>query len=203
MTTSTWQQPSQSIRARRLPARKPVMPSALLGMLVFVGAELMFFLGLISAFIVIKAGVSTWAPPADVTLPVATTAFNTLMLLLSGVALFLSGRTRKTRGADTHLWIRCYEVALGLGAFFVAYQGYEWVQLVRYGMNMTSSIYGACFYLLIGTHALHAFAALLGMAWYYPKVARHEMSAEGLMAIQAFWFLVVGIWPVLYGLVYF
>ena len=47
-----------------------------------------------------------------------------------------------------------------LGAFFVLFQGVEWVALLREGLTLTSSTHGAFFYLIIGTHALHAVVAL-------------------------------------------
>ena len=66
---------------------------------------------------------------------------------------------------------------------------------------MHSSIFGACFYLLIGSHGLHALmgaVALLYFANVFEKTQRGTIHA-----LMIFWFLVVGIWPVLFGLVYF
>ena len=183
--------------------RTPLVPSAVFGTLVFVGTELMFFMGLISAYMVIKAGAGNWVPPESVRLPVAATAFNTAMLLLSGVSLFVAGRQAKKEGMSSPKVMRSYLIALLLGGFFVAYQGYEWVQLVRFGMTMTSGIFGACFFLLIGAHGIHALGALIAMAWFFGKMKQGTLSIETLMGMQVFWFFVVGIWPILYGLVYF
>ena len=45
-------------------ARTPqLLPSGVLGMLIFVFAELMLFGGLISAFTIIKSGAAVWPPP--------------------------------------------------------------------------------------------------------------------------------------------
>jgi heme/copper-type cytochrome/quinol oxidase subunit 3 len=191
-----------SLPQRDLTRPTSPIPSAVFGTLVFVGAELMFFMGLISAYLVIKAGVNNWVPPESVRLPVMATAFNTLVLLLSGLTLFVAGRQMKEEGPSPKV-MRTYLVALLLGAFFVIFQGYEWVRLVSYGMTMTSSIFGACFFLLIGSHGVHALGALLAMAWFYRHLSQGKLTREGLMGIQVFWFFVVGIWPILYGLVYF
>ncbi len=64
--------------------RAALLADGVCGMLIFVVTETMFFTALISAFVIIKAGVDAWSPPAGVLLPVAATAFNTLLLLLSG-----------------------------------------------------------------------------------------------------------------------
>ena len=54
-----------------------------------------------------------------------------------------------------------------LGAMFVMLQGREWVGLLAQGLTMYSSGLGAFFYLIVGVHAIHAVAALigLGVAW--------------------------------------
>ena len=44
--------------------------------------------------------------------------------------------------------------------FFVVFQGFEWVRLIGEGLTMTSGTLGAFFYLIVGMHALHAFAAI-------------------------------------------
>jgi cytochrome c oxidase subunit III len=189
---------------RRSNGRVPAVPSEVLGMLIFVLTEVMFFLALISAFLVIRAQVfGTWAPPGELKLPVLMTAFNTAVLLISGVLMVLATKAfakpdGKARG----------QVLLGqailFGAFFVGVQGYEWVKLIRYGMTMTSGIFGATFYLLIGSHGLHALAAIVAMGWMLFKMRKGWLvSVNGMRAMAIFWLFVVGIWPVLYGLVYF
>ncbi|TAJ71199.1 MAG: hypothetical protein EPO42_15180, partial [Gallionellaceae bacterium] len=46
----------QTVRVVGPGARREVVPSGLLGMVIFVGTEVMFFAGLISAFTISKAG---------------------------------------------------------------------------------------------------------------------------------------------------
>ena len=47
----------------------------------FLGAEAMFFAGLIGAYIVFRVGSAIWPPPFQPRLPVAITAVNTLILV--------------------------------------------------------------------------------------------------------------------------
>jgi cytochrome c oxidase subunit III len=58
-------------------------------------------------------------------------------------------------------------------------------------------------FLLIGTHGLHAAAAALALISLYVQLRRGTLKLDHLRAMQIFWYFVVGIWPVLYGLVYF
>jgi heme/copper-type cytochrome/quinol oxidase subunit 3 len=182
--------------------RAPPVADSVFAMLIFVATEVMFFTALISAFVIIKAGVEPWSPPVGVRLPVVATAANTLLLFLSGVFLYQAGRRFATEGATP--WVRTLLGAAALlGMGFVFFQGIEWMRLIAYGMTMTSGIFGACFFLLIGMHGLHAAAAAVAMGYLYTRLKRQELRADHVQAMQVFWYFVVGIWPVLYGLVYF
>ncbi|MGH7478931.1 MAG: hypothetical protein ACREJ8_04995, partial [Candidatus Methylomirabilales bacterium] len=52
---------------------QPGVSNARLGMLIFLGAEAMFFAGLIGAFLVFRFGSATWPPPGQPYLPVGVT----------------------------------------------------------------------------------------------------------------------------------
>ena len=39
------------------------------------------------------------------------------------------------------------------GAIFLVIQGYEWIELIHFGLTVSSSVYGGLFYTLIGFHA--------------------------------------------------
>jgi cytochrome c oxidase subunit III len=182
--------------------RQPALADGVFGMLIFVATEAMFFTALISAFVIIKAGVDLWSPPPGVRLPVIATACNTAILLLSAAFLHRAGRAF-SNGKDRALVRTLLGGAALLGSAFVLFQGYEWVRLTYYGMTVTSGIFGACFFLLIGTHGLHAAAAALALISLYVQLRRGTLKLDHLRAMQIFWYFVVGIWPVLYGLVYF
>lgn len=182
------------------PRPPPVLPNAVLGMLIFVVTEAMLFAGLISAFTIVKAGsAGAWPPPGQPRLPVEETLFNTFALLASG-AFVWQARRAWALGPDRAL--RPLTAAMALGAFFVLFQGWEWVQLVGEGLTLTSSNHGSFFYLIVGVHALHAIGglAVLGTAWL--RLRRGRLAAGFFGAAQIFWLFVVGLWPILYVLVY-
>lgn len=183
-----------------MPGREPLVPSAVLGVLIFIGAEIMMFAGFISAYAIVKAGaMGVWPPPDQPRLPIESTAFNTAALLMSGVFAFLAARAyaRSPAEARTPLWL-----AIGLGSFFVLFQGYEWFQMLAQGLTLTSSTHGSFFYMIVGTHAVHAIAGLGVLVFAGLALAQGRLAAERFAATRIFWYFVVGLWPILYVQVY-
>jgi len=182
--------------------RKPAISNVVLGTVVFVIAEVMFFTALISAYLVIRAGAGLrWVPPPDVRLPVEATAINTIALLVSGVLMVLATILFARANVGKARW--AFLGAMGLGAAFVVLQGQEWLKLIGIGMTMVSGVFGASFFLLIGTHGLHAVTAIVAMGYLWLKMGKGTLQVEHLRAMTVYWLFIVGIWPVLYRLVYF
>jgi heme/copper-type cytochrome/quinol oxidase subunit 3 len=180
--------------------REPVLPNGVLGMLMFVATEVMFFSGLISAFVIGKSNaIGGWPPPGQPRLPVEETALNTAALLASGVALYLANRAFKRREAVTK---RLLAIAIALGGFFVVFQGAEWVALLREGLTVTSGQLGGFFYLLVGTHAVHVVAGFIILLYTYRKLSHDDLDRFTFWPAQIFWYFVVGVWPILYWQVY-
>jgi cytochrome c oxidase subunit 3 len=188
--------------ARKMPAarRRQVAPNSVIGMLIFVVAETMFFGGLISAHTIIRStSLSGWPPPGQPRLPIKETLINTLALVASGIVLRYAHRAYR---ASMQLAKRPLLVAMLLGAFFVVFQGAEWVALLKEGLTLTSSTHGGFFYLIIGAHASHAIVALGVLLWAYLRLLRGELLLSHLVTAEIFWYFVVGLWPILYWRVY-
>ena len=179
--------------------REPLLPNAVMGMLIFIVVEVMTFGGFISAFIIAKAQYNVWPPPNQPRLPVEATGFNTLILIASGVFIYIAGKKFADSQSSSKLWLM---LSMLFGGFFVLFQGYEWAQLLAERLTLTSSQYGSFFYMIVGAHAIHAIAALLFLVYLYIQHVKNELTASSLWAGQIFWYFVVGIWPVLYMLVY-
>jgi len=182
--------------------RRPVVPSSVLGTLIFVVAETMFFVGMVSAFTISKAGApaGTWPVPGQPLLPAAATAVNTAALLLSG-GLLLGAQWlfAKGRPAARHLVVASFL----LGLLFVGLQGREWAGLLSEGLTLTSSRLGGFFYFIVGTHALHALGALVFLGRVSWQFWRGRPDAELFYGSQTFWYFVVLMWPIIYVRVYF
>lgn len=181
--------------------REPPISNSVLGVIAFILTEAMFFIALISAYTITVSGATEWPPAGQPRLPIAATAFNSLMLLASAVTIFIGFKhfAKEGHGRKSERWLL---ITIGLGAFFVLFQGFEWMNLLREGLTIRSSNYGAFFYLLIGMHALHAVGALIALIGVYMKLRRGALKAQSYQGAQVFWFFVVAVWPVLYVFVY-
>lgn len=209
---------------RPRPEKKQLISDGVLGMLVFVFVEIMLFAGFISAFVIIKSRAvgSVWPPVNQPRLPVESTAVNTLALIASGVVLLIahraylrasrsdgegaprrgSARPRGFGGLLSDSTGKLLLAATVLGGIFVALQGVEWLALIREGLTITSSTYGALFYTIIGAHALHAVAAIAALAWATVRLGAGMLTREALSTVAIFWYFVVLVWPFLYVVVY-
>jgi len=190
-------------RPRRAPGSGPLVPNAVIGTLIFLGAEAMLFGGLISIFLVLRAGDGAWPPVDQPRLPVLVTAVNTLILLLSGYTMHRAGAAlRSDDGRELRQWLTATVL---LGALFLGVQGVEWIRLIRYGLSATQSNYGGTFYTLIGCHALHVLGGVVLLLAVLRSALRGRYTARSCGAVEAcrlYWSFVVGIWPLLYVLVY-
>lgn len=175
-----------------------------LAMVFILTTEAMFFGGLISAFIVNQAG-NSWPPANQPRLPIEMTAINTVILLLSAVTLFMASRSlsSKTGAAKkTAAWIGA---TLLLGMIFLGIQGSEWIKLIGFGLTTSSSIYGAFFYTIIGIHGFHVLIGMVLLAFLLKALKQPEgviAHKDHLTFFGMYWYFVVGIWPLLYYLVY-
>ena len=71
-----------ALRVMTDPRPPPLLPSAVMGTLIFVFTEIMLFAGLISAFMIVRSGSVVWPPPGQPRLPLEATAFSTAALLV-------------------------------------------------------------------------------------------------------------------------
>ena len=109
------------------------------------------------------------------------------------------------RKNDQLMMIRLLMLTGSLGTLFIAIQGYEWIQLIADGLTITTGIYGATFYLLIGCHALHVFGAviwLLIVVWFANQGRFTATRLLGVELCALYWYFVGGLWILLFALVY-
>ena len=184
---------------------RKIASDGVIGMIFLLATEAMFFAGLISAYIVNRSGSVVWPPYEQPRLPVEITALNSAILIISAIVFFVFSKKIRSGVNTTGQSLQLLAVSILLGSVFVTVQGTEWVKLISYGLTTTSSLYGAFFYLIIGTHALHAVAGLVILLYLYAGLKRSgsaEFSNNKVMVCGMYWYFVVGIWPLLYTLVY-
>lgn len=181
----------------------PAISNARLAIAIFLAFESMFFAALIAAYLVFRLRTAVW-PPLDLpALPIVVTWVNTGVLVASAYTMWRA-RVAQTAGRREEL-ARTLLLTAGLGTLFLVVQGSEWVRLVRHGLTLSTGMYGATFYTLIGCHGLHVLAAV---AWLLVVLVRAQRSRFGgpirvpLELCSIYWFYVVALWAALFPLVY-
>jgi cytochrome c oxidase subunit 3 len=172
-------------------------------MVIFLGAETMFFAGLITAFLSFRLGSPAWPPVGQPHLPIGVTAVNTAVLLLSAYPMLRAWLA--VRRGDRRGLVRGLGATALLGATFLGVQGYEWARLLHFGLTLSAGTYGATFYTLIGCHGVHVLGAMVWVLLVLIGAMGNRFSAQRHLAVQLcgmYWSFVVGLWPILFVLVY-
>jgi cytochrome c oxidase subunit III len=185
------------------PVSGPIVPNLRLAMVVLVTAELMLFAGLVGMYLTFRLQTTEWPPPGQPRLPVGLTAINTALLAMSGLATVAARRAGLAGNAP--LAARRLAWGLVLGLTFLGVQGIEWTRLVSHGLTLGASAYGGAFYLIIGCHAAHVVVGTVLLALAARRVRRggSALAADPVFEAGAiYWYFVVGLWLLLFPLVY-
>lgn len=192
---------------RRIPrppeTAAPVVSNERLAMAVVIAAESMLFAGLIGMFLVFRLAARTW-PPADLPrLPLILTTINTGVLF--GSVIPMARALRAVRRDDQPALLGAIHLTALLGCVFLLVQGSEWARLVRHGLTLGGSLYGATFYVLIGCHGLHVLTAVAWLAVTAVLARRGRFTAAHHAPLEMcaiYWYFVSGLWLILFPLVY-
>lgn len=189
------------------PPTVPPIANAQLAILILIVFETMAFVGLVTAYWVLRTNSFAWPPPNLPRLPLSVTWVNTAMLLFS--ALTMSRATAAVRephvdGTAGRLRSALLATAV-LGAGFLAVQGTEWARLIKQGLTLSSGTYGATFYALIGLHAVHVLAAVMWLLAVLAIAQWNGYAVSNALRVKlcaTYWYFVCILWVVLFGAVY-
>ncbi|MBI4546048.1 MAG: heme-copper oxidase subunit III [Gemmatimonadetes bacterium] len=205
-----------------IPQRQPMPGMGVynlkLGMWVFLLSEVMFFTGLIGAYIILRfAHPGDYARPGEV-LNVPLTALNTFILICSSVTMvkaFAAAELGDQRGL--RLWLLA---TVALGAFFLSIQAIEYYKLASEGFVPMASLYnvhgpdgallgqplyGMTFYTLTGFHGMHVTIGVLCMSFTTYKAFRGAYTQAGHGGVEImglYWHFVDLVWIILFTIVY-
>lgn len=203
IVTGTLAMTRHPARAARHADEPTPVSNARLAILIVIVAEIMFFTGLVGAYLVFRLAAKDWPPPDLPSLPIGVTAANTAVLFASLVpmarALRAIRRDDRLAAARHVLW------TASLGTTFLLVQGLEWVRLVGHGLTLSSGTYGGIFYVLIGCHGLHVLVAVLWLLVVAALAHNGGFTARRHAALETcalYWYLVCGLWAFLFPLVY-
>jgi|SRR5271165_2809483 len=167
-----------------------------IGVLIWLGSEVMFFSGLFAAFFTIRAHANVWPPPGTKVDTIQAGVF-TLILLGSSFTMIKAVHEAEWRRRQTaRIWL---VVTLFMGLAFDLNQVYEWIhQTTRWNTNA----YGSLFYIMTGLHGLHVFLGLVAMVFLLGRLKGGAGDPGELSAFQGvsyYWHFVDVVWIGLYS----
>ncbi len=187
------------------PARRETgMPTPLVGMLLFIASEVMFFGGLFAAYFNARASfVGTWGPPEPAEpleiFPIALPI--TLILVASSFTMqFAVWAIRRGDQRSMRLWTG---VTLLLGVIFLIGQLYDY-SVLEFGIS--DGVFGTVFYTLTGFHGAHVFGGAIGLTILFARGMQGQFSARNHVAVEAismYWHFVDVVWIALFTTLYF
>ena len=98
---------------------------------------------------------------------------------------------RAIRRGNTQGLVDWLRVTALLGLIFLSVQGYEWARLLQFGLTLSSSVYGATFYTIIGCHAAHVFGAVIWLLIILAMAKKHRFSPRAMRRGAGVWHLLV------------
>ncbi len=191
-----------------------------LGMLLFITSEVMFFGGLFAAYFNIRANAAQWPPINPETsepfhlqvLPVVTTNGVTSysFVLIATILLITSSFTCqyaiwKIRSDDRTRFIRAMAVTIILGIVFLLMQLTDYAILGNEGLTLSSGTFGTTFYTLTGFHGAHVFGGVIMLSVVLYRGMLGQFSGKHYDAVEGaslYWHFVDVVWILLFALLY-
>ena len=180
-----------------------------LGMLLFITSEVMFFSGLFAAYFSVRANAPQW-PPIN---PETHEAFHVDMLPLvlpATILLILSSFTCQwgiwaIRQNDHVRFVRAFAVTMVLGAVFLIMQAVDYWMLGQEGVTLASGTFGTTYFTLTGFHGAHVFGGVIMLSVVTYRGIMGQFSSKHHDAAEAaslYWHFVDVVWILLFSLLY-
>ena len=180
--------------------------NVVLGMLLFITSEVMFFAGLFAAYFNTRASNHPWPPEefADILNPFSIILVATAILITSSFTCQLA--VWAIRRNDRTGFLRNISFTFVLGIVFLLLQAYDYSLLFADGMTLGSGPFGTTYFTLTGFHGAHVFGGviMLGVVLYRGMSgqfsSRHHDAVE---AASLYWHFVDVVWILLFSILYF
>jgi cytochrome c oxidase subunit 3 len=180
--------------------RRAEMSGPVLGMVLFVASEAMFFAAFFGAYFTIRANASVWPPEGIPHLKIDIASILTVLLITSSVCVQLSMRAiRAEKRSTATVWLGA---TIALGVVFLALQFYDYSQL---GFGVKDGVFGGLFYVMTGIHMAHVFGGVVFLTIVFTQAVKGRLSADHhdpLAAGAIYWDFVDVVWICLFTVFY-
>jgi len=172
----------------------------LVGMILFVASEAIFFLMLVLAYVNFHK--VTGAQAASLLDPIKTGLFS-IALFSSSFTVWLAEKALERQSATlVRLWLF---MTILLGAIFIGGQGMEYARLLTNNITISRDLFGSTFFTLTGFHGLHVIIGLILLSLIFGLAVwgrKHEPSPVGMQSVAIYWHFVDAVWVVVFSVVY-
>ncbi|TAK02766.1 MAG: heme-copper oxidase subunit III [Chloroflexota bacterium] len=190
--------------------------NVVLGMLLFITSEVMFFAGLFAAYFNTRASNTPWPPevcghPEPGCVPFSEILNPFSLILLATAILIASSFTCQfavwaIRRNDRTGFLRNIAVTFILGVIFLLLQAYDYSLLFDEGMTLGSGPFGTTYFTLTGFHGAHVFGGVIMLGVVLYRGLSGQFSSRHHDAVEAaslYWHFVDVVWILLFSILYF
>ena len=188
-----------SVAAPERRAREEIS-GPVMGMILFVASEAMFFAAFFGGYFTIKANAPAWRPPEVPHLKIEIAAILTVILIASSVTVQMA--LRSTRGGSSRRATIWLGTTIVLGICFLGLQLFDYSEL---GFGLKDGPFGTLFYVMTGIHMAHVVGGVVFLSLVFGQATRGRLSPEHhdpLAAGAIYWDFVDVIWVCLFVVFY-
>jgi cytochrome c oxidase subunit 3 len=181
----------------------------ILGMILFITSEVMFFSGLFAAYFATRANNTSptkpWPPDPfrDILDPHAPIIIATILLIASSFTCQFA--VWSIRRGDRTGFIRNIAITFVLGIIFLGMQVFDYSLLFGEGMTLGSGPFGTTYFTLTGFHGAHVFGGVLMLGVLLYRGMSGQFSAkhhDAVEAVSLYWHFVDVVWILLFSILY-
>ena len=182
---------------------RPIDNTAMLGMLLFIASEIMFFAGLFAAYFDVRARYGADWPAVPEGVEFGVNAFIVLgtVVLVSSSAVIQWGVWRIRKGDRTG-FTRAFALTALMGATFLVLELLDWTFLATVdGLTLNGSIFGSLYFTMTGFHFAHVLGGVIGISIVLLRGLSGQFSARNHIAVEAmsaYWHFVDVVWIFLF-----
>jgi len=185
--------------------------SPILGMLLFITSEVMFFSGLFAAYFSTRAHnagtpdhpSSNWDVPQHLLNPLSLILVATILLITSSFTCQFA--VWAIRRGDRRGFIRNISITFVLGILFLLMQAYDYTLLFGDGLTLGSGVFGTTYFTLTGFHGAHVFGGVLMLGVILYRGMSGQFSSkhhDAVEAVSLYWHFVDVVWIILFSVLY-
>jgi len=191
--------------ARATTHGRPEYPAPLLlGMVLFIASEIIFFGSLFAAYYTLRSVTPVWPPPdalAAFTSPARLQA-TAASIILWGSSVPMHLAMQSLRRQDLAAMRGYILLAIGMGIAFMGWKFSEWAASP---FSVSTHAYGTIFFALTGVHALHLLIGLILLGGVVTRIAQGAYRGgdrSGPEAVAYYWHFVDTVWVGVFATVY-